>query len=142
MCSQTPAAALDLVMDATASRRARRFLDEHWCTVHAASARPQADLVVTELVSNAVRHGAPPATLTLDCAGAAGVTVGVSDADPHAPTLRHVTPDALGGRGIALVDVLSEDWGVDPHPGGKTVWSRILGDVPGDVPGGEELPAR
>ncbi|WP_106211041.1 ATP-binding protein [Kineococcus rhizosphaerae] len=129
MCSQTPPAALDVVMDATASRRARRFLDAHWCTVHAAGVRPRADLVVTELVTNAVRHGAPPARLSLDCAADAGVTIEVSDADPHAPTLRHADPDAVGGRGIALVDVVSADWGVDVRADGKTVWSRLVDDA-------------
>lgn len=126
MCQFTPPAELVLVMDDTAGRHARRFLDEHWCRPHAADLRPQGDLVVTELVTNAVRHGAPPAALSLDCGGEAGVTVRVSDADPHAPQLRHAEPGDLGGRGIALVDVLSAEWGVDPGPDGKTVWSRLV----------------
>ncbi|WP_380170461.1 ATP-binding protein [Kineococcus sp. DHX-1] len=126
MCQFTPPAELVLVMDDTAGRHARRFLDEHWCRPHAADLRPQGDLVVTELVTNAVRHGAPPAALTLDCAGEAGVTVRVRDAGTELPQLRQADPGALGGRGIALVDVLSAQWGVDPAPDGKTVWSRLV----------------
>ncbi len=88
----------------------------------AAAGRPGGD----ELVTNAVRHGAPPAALTLDCAGEAGVTVRVRDAGTELPRLRQADPGALGGRGIALVDVLSAQWGVDPGPDGKTVWSRLV----------------
>ncbi|MEZ0491113.1 ATP-binding protein [Kineococcus sp. TBRC 1896] len=130
MCQLTPPAEIVLVMDETAGRLARRFLDEHWCRPHASALRPQGDLVVTELVTNAVRHGAPPAALRLECEGEAGVVVRVHDADPHAPQLRHVDPGALGGRGIALVDVLSAQWGVDPAADGKTVWSRLVGRTP------------
>ncbi|MEW1960343.1 ATP-binding protein [Kineococcus sp. NPDC059986] len=130
MCQSTPPAELVLVMDATAGRHARRFLDGHWCPVHAADLRAQGDLVVTELVTNAVRHGAPPAVLALDCAAQEGVVVRVSDADPRRPQLRHADPDALGGRGIALVDVLSAQWGVEPAPHGKTVWSRLVSGTP------------
>ncbi|MEZ0166099.1 ATP-binding protein [Kineococcus sp. LSe6-4] len=130
MCQSTPPADLVLVMDATAGRHARRFLDEHWCDVHARDLRPQGDLVVTELVTNAVRHGAPPAVLALECQGRDGVSMRVSDAGPDAPELREAGPEALGGRGIALVDVLSAQWGVEAGPDGKTVWSRLVGQVP------------
>jgi len=94
--------------------------------VHAAPSRDHADLIVTELVTNAVRHGAPPVTLSLDCAEGDGVMISVTDTDPRAPELRDVPPDALGGRGVLLVDQLSKAWGVRTHAGGKTVWTQLV----------------
>lgn len=113
-------------MDGAAPRRARRFLDDHWCLEHAALLRPQAELVVTELVSNAVRHGAAPVHLSLDCDGADGIVISVSDADPNWPTVQDVSPQADRGRGVRLVEVLSDEWGVRTRPGGKSVWSRLI----------------
>jgi hypothetical protein len=77
-------------------------------------------LVVEELVSNARRHGHLPGVLRLsvdheyqvllvyvdDCAGDDGL----------------VWPCRAG---LALVDALSLDWGVEPRPRGKTVWAEL-----------------
>ncbi len=37
----------------------------------------------------------------------------------------HEDPDALDGRGLALVDALSEQWGVEDRPLGKAVWFDV-----------------
>ncbi|WP_432483200.1 ATP-binding protein [Kineococcus esterisolvens] len=126
VCESLPTEQVTLAADAGAARRARRFLDDHWCVEHAALLRPQAELIVSELVTNAVLHGKPPVRLALDCEGAEGVTISVSDGDPGTPEMRRASPGAAHGRGLQLVDVLSDEWGVRTRPGGKTVWSRLL----------------
>ena len=73
-------------------------------------------LVVSELVSNAVMHGTGAITVTMT-AGAEGVRVSVGDdgagftrsGDPVMPP-----PASAGGRGLALVTMLSARWGVEP----------------------------
>ncbi|MGI4896101.1 MAG: ATP-binding protein [Janthinobacterium lividum] len=125
MCDSSPPAGTTLAGDRHAARSARRFLDEYWCVEHAALLRPQAEVVVSELVSNAVQHGSGPVAITLDCAGVDGVTLAVSDGSVDLPELRDGGPSAASGRGVRLVAVLSDDWGVRTRPGGKTVWSLL-----------------
>ena len=89
-----------------------------------APTRAVAELLVTELVGNAVVHGSGPVGVTLEITGGA-LTVGVRDSHPGRPVLRHVGAEATGGRGVALVDALSTRWGTVPEPAGgpgKTVW--------------------
>lgn len=83
-------------------------------------------LVVSELVTNAVRHGAGPITLTLaDARG--GIRVGVHDFGARGPEARHPDDRSPGGRGLQVVDQLSWDWGVERSRAGqgKTVWAIV-----------------
>jgi anti-sigma regulatory factor (Ser/Thr protein kinase) len=77
-----------------------------------------------ELVANAVIHGRPPIRLAIE-RGAHSVTVAVTDCGPGTPVRRSVTRIAESGRGLTIVDVLSDDWGVDDLPDGKRVWFRM-----------------
>lgn len=81
-------------------------------------------LVVSELVTNAVRHAEPPVRLELQ-ATADCVTVAVADGSSAAPVTRDSGPDAEGGRGMSLVEMLSAETGVRPHAPGKTVWATL-----------------
>jgi anti-sigma regulatory factor (Ser/Thr protein kinase) len=94
------------------------------------------ELLVTETVSNAVRHGRGPLRLDLDRDPATGrVRVGVHDADPRPPVLRSVGLAATGGRGVALVARLAAAWGTDLEgPDGKTVWFDLAPAVPAALP--------
>ncbi|MBA2945290.1 ATP-binding protein [Streptomyces himalayensis] len=91
-----------------------------------------AELVASELVSNAVRHTKGPAAIRLRWARGV-LRVGVWDADPRppepAPTPPAVTDaDAEGGRGLSLVRARSADWGWYPLTGtGKYVWCELVG---------------
>ncbi|WP_380170437.1 ATP-binding protein [Kineococcus sp. DHX-1] len=124
MCEWFPSAESAVVVDRSAARYARRFLDDHWCVEHAALLRGHADLVVSELVTEAVSHGTPPVVLRVDCEGADGVVIEVSDRDPNGPHFQAVGPDEA--HTTNLVEVLSDEWGVRTRPGGKTVWSRLV----------------
>jgi anti-sigma regulatory factor (Ser/Thr protein kinase) len=95
-----------------------------------ANAREDAQLVLSELLSNAIRY-APPleagqvrATWWVDKAGIhLEVTDGCGDTEPQRVTDAH--PEALGGRGLAIVDVLSSTWGVRPGDGTRTVYAVV-----------------
>jgi anti-sigma regulatory factor (Ser/Thr protein kinase) len=81
-------------------------------------------LVVTELVTNAVRHGAPPVELEIGT-GTQTVTVVVADGGPGGPVPRDAGVDDEGGRGLLLVEGLSADSGVQARPPGKAVWAEL-----------------
>ncbi|WP_432498222.1 ATP-binding protein [Kineococcus gypseus] len=107
----------------------------HWVVQRCAAAGVPAavltvvELLTAELTANAVLHGAPPVRLDLERT-AEGVRVAVGDADPSPPVRRSVGPEATGGRGVALVDLLSGAWGVEEHAGGKTVWFTLVVTAP------------
>jgi len=121
MCDDTPPAEVRLPADLSAARHARTFLRSSLC-VHQTRVLDRALLLVSELAVNAVEHGAPPVSASLDCEGRSGIRLAVHDGSPTEPVLHEVGPEAESGRGVNLLAVLSEDWGVDLDPAGKTVW--------------------
>jgi anti-sigma regulatory factor (Ser/Thr protein kinase) len=94
----------------------------------------RAELLVSELVTNAVHASQALATLVpspirlwLEAEGDR-VTIIVWDADPRGPVCKTDVPvDAEGGRGLLLVEVMSERWGwtATPDRGGKSVWCIV-----------------
>ncbi|GIF05673.1 ATP-binding protein [Actinoplanes siamensis] len=88
-----------------------------------------AAVVVSELVTNAVRHGGGCVALRVEAHGAR-VVVSVADGSSVVPRRRD--PDDVGGRGLALIEALAVDWTVHNHEGGKQV--RVtLQPCPGGV---------
>src|SRR3954451_9359935 len=90
-----------------------------------------AELVVTELVTNAMLHGGGyrgvhvvPLT--------AGVRVEVADVSAVPPLLGRASEDAMTGRGLRLVNSLAARWGASAAGSGKVVWAELTGDGPGD----------
>ncbi|MDT7843765.1 ATP-binding protein [Streptomyces justiciae] len=87
-----------------------------------------AQQVVAELAANAVTHGRVPGRdfeLRLRLTPEDTVRIEVSDAR-HDRRLRYVTdPDAANGRGLILVSLLAQAWGVTERTVGKTVWAEI-----------------
>jgi anti-sigma regulatory factor (Ser/Thr protein kinase) len=81
-------------------------------------------LVVSELVTNAVRYGKPPVCLAVS-ADERTVTVGVTDAGNVRPVRRAADDDAESGRGLLLLSLLSTQHGVRTDPPGKLVWARL-----------------
>ncbi|WP_329459178.1 SpoIIE family protein phosphatase [Streptomyces sp. NBC_01497] len=84
-------------------------------------------LIVSELVSNAVRYGAPPIRLRLILDKR--LTVEVGDTANSAPHLKHARTIDEDGRGLFIVASIADDWGTRYVPDGKTVWAQLLADT-------------
>ncbi|KOV72110.1 PAS/PAC sensor protein [Streptomyces sp. AS58] len=82
------------------------------------------ELVVSELVTNAIRYGSHPIRLRL-IHDAATLICEVSDASHTAPHLRRAKTWDEGGRGLLLVAQLTQRWGTRHTPEGKTIWAEI-----------------
>ncbi|MEV7203071.1 ATP-binding SpoIIE family protein phosphatase [Streptomyces griseoluteus] len=80
------------------------------------------ELVVSELVANALRYGAPPYRLRLILDE--HLTCEVRDADGSVPHLKHARTVDEGGRGLFIVASVAEGWGIRYHGQGKTVWAQ------------------
>ncbi|MFD9318387.1 SpoIIE family protein phosphatase [Streptomyces sp. NPDC060053] len=80
------------------------------------------ELIVSELVTNAVRYATPPIRLRLILD--ARLTCEVSDASSTAPRLRHARIMDEGGRGLFLVAQLAHRWGSRYTADGKIIWAE------------------
>ena len=84
-----------------------------------------AAVMVSELATNSVRHAASGFTVSVDRT-AEEITVAVSDPGPGEPRLRSPRPTDGTGRGLRIVNALSDQWGVNRNSGpGKSVWFTI-----------------
>lgn len=84
-----------------------------------------AELCASELATNAVLHAQSPVLLAVALRPDA-VRVEVEDESPGALSAGELVDDgAESGRGLALVDALTECWGVEQHLAGKTVWFEL-----------------
>jgi anti-sigma regulatory factor (Ser/Thr protein kinase) len=90
----------------------------------AAVDRSVLELLVSEVLANAMEHGAPPITVLTRWDGN-GLRVAVGDASPDVPVHREPSLADAEGRGVWLVDRHASAWGVDCHEGGKTVWFEL-----------------
>jgi anti-sigma regulatory factor (Ser/Thr protein kinase) len=124
-------ASIELPPERSAAAAARRFVRavaSEWRLPTAVQA--DLELLVSELVTNAVLHARSTARLTLDRHGDR-VRVTVADDSSVRPRLRNYGTDAVTGRGLVLVDRLAEEWGVDTRPdaaqdAGKQVWFELV----------------
>ncbi|MFD8382502.1 SpoIIE family protein phosphatase [Streptomyces sp. NPDC059679] len=80
------------------------------------------ELVVSELVTNAIRHASSPIQLRL--IHDAGLICEVSDASSTAPHMRRARSFDEGGRGLLLVAQLTQRWGTRQTPHGKVIWAE------------------
>ncbi|MBT2471314.1 SpoIIE family protein phosphatase [Streptomyces sp. ISL-66] len=81
------------------------------------------ELVVSELVTNAIRYGEPPIQLRLIHENTTLICE-VSDSSNTAPHMRRARIFDEGGRGLLLVAQLAQRWGTRQTPSGKTIWAE------------------
>ena len=90
-----------------------------------------AQLIVSELVSNAIAHsrsGQPGGTLTVEVsARTPEVFICVNDAGaPEKPAVSSPDPDSEHGRGLGIVAALATEWGTAINSTGRSTWCRLL----------------
>jgi anti-sigma regulatory factor (Ser/Thr protein kinase) len=118
---------LQLSKDLDAPALARRFVAEQGASLPA-DVVADAELLVSELVTNAVLYGRAAITLRVNV-DPPGIGIAVHDRGDDAIDVAADRPDpnAPGGRGLLIVRAIATAWGVTPSdpPPGKTVWFRL-----------------
>jgi anti-sigma regulatory factor (Ser/Thr protein kinase) len=83
-------------------------------------------LCTSELVTNAVMHATVAPTFTVLCRLQIDMmTIGVVDRDPRIPHKLDICEDDGFGRGLILVESLSDEWGIEARKHGKMVFARL-----------------
>lgn len=113
----------ELPSDPSVVARARRYTTEQLTAWGLDEAAFVTELVVSELVTNAIRYGAPPIELRL-IHDDSTLLCEVSDASSTAPHMRRARTFDEGGRGLLLVAQLAERWGTRHSTLGKTIWAE------------------
>lgn len=124
--SATPSAVRTIEPTLDAAALARRFVRDNRDHLDP-DVVANAELLVSELVTNAVLHGAGAITLQLPF-DPPGLVVAVTDTGDRLPVVSAPPPtDQSSGRGLLIVDALSSEWGVEQRqpPPGKTVWFGV-----------------
>jgi anti-sigma regulatory factor (Ser/Thr protein kinase) len=111
--------------EASSAREARSFVADALPDLDGLDTRVA--LAVSEVASNAILHARTPFTVRV-LVDPDRVRVEVTDQDPHMPVRQDYSADSVTGRGLAIVEELSDRWGADGHEGDKTVWFEI--DLP------------
>lgn len=112
--------------DVAVVRDVRRFVSAQCARRGLAEREMDAAAAVSELAANAVMHARTEFDVRVrDVVG--GVRVEVHDGSPILPLPGALGEDAMSGRGLRLVERLSDRWGADPVPGnGKILWFELL----------------
>ncbi|WP_426499689.1 ATP-binding protein [Streptomyces sp. D54] len=120
---------------AGSAHRARRLVHLALDVWGLADVQDDADLVVSELLTNAVLHArrGDSVRVTVTRLGEGRVRVAVVDLSVDQPSPRDAGSDQESGRGLKIVQVLSGgQWGVDPLPWGKRVWASLGPEIKPD----------
>ena len=115
---------LELAPEAESARRARRFVERALSSWKCLELIEITVLLANELVTNSVLHARTHMRLEL-AKLPSGVRVQVSDHDEAPVSPRRARLDSEGGRGLALVEGISDNWGIERGRAGKTVWFEI-----------------
>ena len=114
-----------LAAEASSAPRARAFVSRHLRDHDLRHLVDDIEVVVSELATNAMAHAQTPFTVIL-CAFDETVVLEVSDQSRAHPSLVVARALDTSGRGVAIVQALSRDWGVlSRASGGKSVWAEF-----------------
>jgi anti-sigma regulatory factor (Ser/Thr protein kinase) len=112
----------------TASQAGRALLWDEAAPLLTLAARTgvmdDATLIVSELIANAIQASATRIRLDVDL-HRDRLILSVLDDGAGWPTPRDATVGATSGRGLKIVDALSQQWGVTPGPVSKQVWAML-----------------
>jgi anti-sigma regulatory factor (Ser/Thr protein kinase) len=117
--------ATDFPLDPGAARQARHLVADamrEWG--HDDELVADAELIATELATNAILHAGTPFRVAVQRFGP-GVRISVHDRAAALPALLEPVPLGLSGRGMHLIGGLSRRWGVEVTEAGKTVWAEL-----------------
>lgn len=124
---------LDLEHSVQAPRHARRFVTSAltaWGALNGSIER--AELLVSELVSNAVLHATGPIRLVVEeIEGGRAFRIEVANSGAGEPRIRYAGPTDLSGRGLQLVDDLARGWGSSTTAGETSVWFEVPANAVG-----------
>ncbi len=120
-CTMSPRQVV-LPADTTAPRVAREFLAHTCCGSHEGEVLEEAQLLVSELVTNAIRYGGD--AIHVRVLRNRSLICEVFDSSSTSPHLRYATMTDEGGRGLFLVAQLAERWGTRYLPAGKVIWAE------------------
>jgi anti-sigma regulatory factor (Ser/Thr protein kinase) len=120
-------ASAEFLPDREAPAGARRLVAETLSACgHNGDLLADAELVVSELATNAIIHAKSTFSVDVSCQNST-VRISVRDGSSLPPTVRDAGPTAGFGRGMRLVDMLSDAWGVDTTATGKVIWAELHG---------------
>jgi len=111
----------DLPSDPSVVARARALTERRLDAWHLEEMAFTTALIVSELVTNAIRYGRPPIRLRL--IRERSLICEVTDASSTSPHLRHAATTDEGGRGLFMIAQLADTWGTRYTPTGKTIWA-------------------
>ena len=106
------------------ARSARHAVSDTLLDVGRADLLDTAALLASELVTNAVVHARTPIDVQI-WAATSGLRVAVTDRSPALPMQRHYGQVATTGRGLELLELLSDRYGTEAGADGKTVWFEL-----------------
>jgi anti-sigma regulatory factor (Ser/Thr protein kinase) len=113
----------DLPSDPSVVAQARRRSTDQLAAWGLEEAGFVTELMVSELVTNAIRYGRPPVQLRLIHEDSTLICE-VSDSSSTAPHMRRARTFDEGGRGLLLVAQLAQRWGTRHAAVGKTIWAE------------------
>lgn len=106
---------------------ARRFAASVLASWRCDALVESAQLLISELVVNAVLHAESAVTVRLSLRPGT-LRVEVADTSSAPPQPREVDAAAVTGRGLLIVDAVASSWGVEPTDDGKSVWFELAVD--------------
>lgn len=112
----------DLPTEGNPASTARKLVTEQLSRWGLTELADVTELVVSELVGNALRYGGGPGKLRLLCDER--LRVEVSDTGPDLPQIQHADVSDEGGRGLQLINLLCRRWGSCRTATGKVVWAE------------------